>query len=103
MAPPRRRKRLRQFDRRDIVERFCDLIGRWSGQVLISATVDDDLIGRHATLGELHRIFDETGGTAFFENIERCSERKARELGYDGADERYFMDVYTRNSQNEDE
>ena len=56
-----------------------------------------------ATLGELHRIFDETGGTAFFENIERCSERKARELGYDGADERYFMDVYTRNSQNEDE
>ena len=56
-----------------------------------------------ATRGELHRIFDETGGTAFFENIERCSERKARELGYDGADERYFMDVYTRNSQNEDE
>ena len=56
-----------------------------------------------ATLGELHRIFDETGGTAFFENIERCSERKARELGYDGADERYFMDVYTRTSQNEDE
>ena len=47
-----------------------------------------------ATLGELHRIFDETGGTAFFENIERCSERKARELGYDGADDRYFMDVY---------
>ena len=35
--------------------------------------------------------------------VERCSERKARELGYDGADERYFMDVYTRNSQNEDE
>ena len=56
-----------------------------------------------ATLGELHRIFDETGGTAFFENIERFSERKARELRHDGADERYFMDVYARNSQNEDE
>lgn len=56
---------------------------------------------RHARRAAPH--LRRNGGTAFFENIERCSERKARELGYDGADERYFMDVYTRNSQNEDE
>lgn len=50
------------------------------------------------TLEELRRIFDTTGGTEMFETIERHSERKAREMGYDGADERYFHDIYTRNS-----
>ena len=50
------------------------------------------------SLEELRRIFDLTGGTAMFETIERHSERKAREMGYDGADERYFYDTYTRNS-----
>ena len=33
-----------------------------------------------------------------FEAIERHSDRKAREMGYDGADERYFTDTYTLNS-----
>ena len=50
------------------------------------------------SLEELRRIFDLTGGTAMFETIERHSERKAREMGYDGADERYFYDTYTHNS-----
>ncbi|MCH5331335.1 MAG: 4Fe-4S dicluster domain-containing protein [Alistipes sp.] len=50
------------------------------------------------TLAELKRIFDVTGGTEFFDEIERHSERKAREMGYDGADERYFKDTYTHNS-----
>lgn len=52
------------------------------------------------TLGELHRIFEVTGGNAFFEKIEEYSEAKAREMGYDGADERYFNDIYTVNSGN---
>ena len=51
-----------------------------------------------SSLEELRRIFDITGGTEMFDTIERHSERKAREMGYDGADERYFYDTYTRNS-----
>ena len=50
-------------------------------------------------LDEIQRIFDVTGGTEMFETIERHSDRKAREMGYEnGADERYFRDTYTRNS-----
>ena len=50
------------------------------------------------SLEEIRRIFDVTGGTSLFETIEQHSDRKAREMGYDGADERYFADTYTRNS-----
>ena len=50
------------------------------------------------TMEELHRIFEVSGGQAFFDNIEACSERKAREMGYDGANEAYFNDVYTTNN-----
>lgn len=50
------------------------------------------------TLEEIHRIFDITGGTEMFEAIERHSDRKARQMGFDGADEEYFMEVYTRNT-----
>ena len=50
------------------------------------------------TLEEIHRIFDITGGTEMFEAIERHSDRKAREMGFDSANEEYFMEVYTRNS-----
>lgn len=49
-------------------------------------------------LGEIRRIFDITGGTAMFDAIEEHSERKAREMGYDGADDKYFNDTYTNNS-----
>lgn len=51
------------------------------------------------SLNEIHRIFDESGGTKMFETIERHSDRKAREMGYEqGADERYMMDVFRKNS-----
>ena len=51
------------------------------------------------SLDEIHRIFDESGGTEMFETIERHSDRKAREMGYEqGADERYMMDVFRKNS-----
>ena len=50
------------------------------------------------TLEEIHRIFEVTGGTEMFEAIEQHSDRKAREMGFDGADEEYFMEVFTKNS-----
>lgn len=50
------------------------------------------------TMGELHRIFEVSGGKKFFDIIEEHSDRKAREMGYDGADDEYFMDVYTANN-----
>ncbi len=49
-------------------------------------------------LEELRAIFEVTGGREFFDTIEAASDRKAREMGYpDGADDRYMMDVYTKN------
>ena len=36
----------------------------------------------------------------FYDNIERHSERKAREMGYDGATDEYMMETYTYNSEN---
>ena len=50
------------------------------------------------TLDEIRKIFDITGGTEMFETIEQHSDRKAREMGFDGANEEYFMEIYTRNS-----
>ncbi len=53
-----------------------------------------------AALDEIKSIFKVTGGQDFFDNIEACSERKARELGWErGADQDYMMDTYTRNQQ----
>jgi heterodisulfide reductase subunit C len=49
---------------------------------------------------EINRIFEVSGGKAFYDNIEYHSERKAREMGYDGANDEYLMDVYTINSEN---
>ncbi|MFI3319717.1 MAG: 4Fe-4S dicluster domain-containing protein [Rikenellaceae bacterium] len=51
------------------------------------------------SLDEIHKIFEVSGGFEFLENIERHSERKAREMGYDGANEEYMMDRYL-NRQN---
>lgn len=48
-----------------------------------------------SSLDEVRKIFDVTGGTAFFDNIEACSARKAKEMGYDGADQEYFNNIYT--------
>ena len=50
------------------------------------------------TMDELHHIFETTGGEEMFDLIERYSDRKAREMGYDGADEAYFREVATYNS-----
>ncbi len=51
------------------------------------------------SLGEIDRIFEVSGGKVMFESIERHSDRKARELGYEeGADQRYMMDVFLNNS-----
>ncbi len=53
------------------------------------------------SMGELQRIFEVSGGKAFFDNIEHHSDRKAREMGYEnGADDRYMMDVFQTNSNN---
>ncbi len=52
------------------------------------------------TLGEIREIFRVSGGQEMFDTIERHSERKAREMGYDGADDRYMSDVYRTNSGN---
>ena len=57
-----------------------------------------------ASLDEIRRIFDVSGGSEMFETIERHSDRKAREMGYEeGADERYMMDVFTKSSNEEQE
>ena len=53
-----------------------------------------------ASMAEINRIFEVSGGKAFYDNIEHHSERKAREMGYDGANDKYLMDVYTTNSEN---
>ncbi len=50
------------------------------------------------SMEEIHSIFEVTGGKEFFDNIERHSDRKAREMGYNGADDRYFRDTYTTNN-----
>lgn len=50
------------------------------------------------SLAELHRIFEVTGGMEFFDNIDRHSDAKAKELGFGGADEEYMMYTYTTNS-----
>ena len=50
------------------------------------------------TLAEIRKIFEITGGNEMFDTIEKHSERKAREMGFDGADEEYFMEIYTHNS-----
>lgn len=54
-------------------------------------------------LEELRRIFDVSGGTEMFELIERHSDRKAREMGYDGATDEYMMRTFTENSGYEHE
>ena len=52
------------------------------------------------SMEEVQRIFEVSGGKAFFDTIEVHSERKAREMGYDGATTEYMMETYTFNSEN---
>jgi len=52
---------------------------------------------------ELRNIFEVTGGTEFFENIERHSKLKAAEMGLEfkkeGLDNEYFIEVFTANNK----
>lgn len=75
---------------KEIFPQFSDTYGKEGAGAL--RKVSD------ATLDEIHKIFDLTGGTEFFNAIESHSDRKARQMGYNGADEEYFHDVYTKNS-----
>lgn len=52
------------------------------------------------SLAELHRIFEVTGGIEFYDSIDRYSDEKAKEMGFDGADEEYMMYTYTTNNGN---
>ncbi|HNW57012.1 MAG TPA: 4Fe-4S dicluster domain-containing protein [Bacteroidales bacterium] len=51
---------------------------------------------------ELKNIFEVTGGTEFLNNIERYSKKKAEEMGLqtgeNGADNDYFIKVFTENN-----
>lgn len=53
-------------------------------------------------LEELKNIFDVTGGTELFDDIEKHSEKKAAEMGIqfsrEGIDNEYFIEVYTANN-----
>ena len=81
---------------REIYGRFTPVYMREGAGAL--RRIDD------ASLGEIRRIFEVSGGSEMFETIERHSERKAREMGYEGgADERYLMDVFTKRSNEEQE
>ena len=51
------------------------------------------------SLAEINEIFRVSGCSEMFDTIERHSDRKARELGYEeGADQQYMMDVFLSNS-----
>ncbi len=53
-----------------------------------------------AALDEIKSIFDVTGGSEFYETIEKHSDAKARAMGWEnGADADYMMHVYTLNHQ----
>ena len=74
---------------RDVFERFTEnYLKAGAGPV---RKIDDE------NLEEVRRIFDVTGGTAFFDNIEKCSKAAAEKLGMDADSEEYFHFIYTAN------
>lgn len=52
-------------------------------------------------LGELHEIFEETGGLDLFNKIDEYSQEKARELGIINPENEPDMDAYTTYLENE--
>ncbi len=46
------------------------------------------------TMGEIERIFELTGAIEFYDNIEKHSDVKAKELGYEGANDEYMNYIY---------
>ena len=75
---------------KDVFERFGDNYGQTGPGAC--RKIDEQ------SMEELHSIFRETGGSAFFENIERRADEKAREMGFEGAADAYFRSVFTANS-----
>ena len=76
---------------KEVYGQFTSVYGREGAGAL--RRIDDE------SLDEIRRIFDVSGGKEMFDTIERHSDRKAREMGYEeGADEQYMMDVYSKNS-----
>lgn len=75
---------------KDVYGRFTPSYGR-EGAGALRRCSDE-------TMAELHRIFEVSGGSALFDDIERYSDAKAREMGYEGADESYVMDLFTQNT-----
>ncbi len=54
--------------------------------------IDDD------SMEEIRKIFDVSGGKEMFDLIQEHSDKKAKEMGFAGADNEYFMEVFTANS-----
>lgn len=52
------------------------------------------------SMQEIRNIFEVTGGMAFFDQIEQFSDVKAKQMGYAGADDDYFHDIYTADNGN---
>ena len=53
------------------------------------------------TMNEIRKIFDETGGKERFDNIEKYSKVKAKEMGFElreGMDNEYIKNIYTTNN-----
>ena len=76
----------------DVYALFSDCYGKEGAGAL--RRIDQE------SLDEIHRIFEVSGGKAFYDNIELHSERKAREMGYEDATDEYMMETYTYNSEN---
>lgn len=84
-----------------ILENADDVFERLGGQINGIGTGPLRKIPREA-LDELKKIFDVTGGTEFFDLIEKYSRKKASEMGLqfssEGTDNDYFVEAYTANN-----
>ncbi len=84
-----------------ILENSDDVFERLGGQINGIGTGPLRKIPQEA-LDEIKKIFDVTGGTEFFETIEKHSKRKAAEMGLqfgnEGIDNDYFVEIYTANN-----
>ncbi len=76
----------------DLFSRFGDNYNRVGPGAMRSLDKD--------SLDEIKNIFEVSGGKAFMDQIEAFSETKAKDMGFDGADQDYFMSVYRTNTGN---
>ena len=86
---------------RFILDNTEDVFERLGGQINGNGTGPLRKIPEEALI-ELKKIFDVTGGTEFFETIEKHSKKKASEMGLEfkpqGIDNEYFTEIYTANN-----